>query len=163
MAPLSERREDIVPLANALIKKHGVARPLPVLRQEAKEKLLGHLWPGNVREMENVIQRALILAEGSEIRADDILFDDSALHTSGCQNTDMLQILKNDASSSDGETSALLDKTVKQSEHRVIAEILQQVNGNRRQAAASLGISERTLRYKLSKMRESGFELQAAM
>lgn len=72
--PLRERQNDIVPLANYLIKRHmkDVKGAMPILSDDAKKALYAYSWPGNAREMDNVIQRALILKQGDEIQESDL-------------------------------------------------------------------------------------------
>jgi two-component system response regulator FlrC len=76
MPPLRERKGDILPVAKRLLARHckGV-RPQPELSEEAANKLLSHGWPGNIRELDNVIQRSLILMQGEVIEADAILLE----------------------------------------------------------------------------------------
>jgi two-component system response regulator FlrC len=73
--PLNQRREDIAPLAVALLRRHAGAGVPRLFTADALELLCRHDWPGNVRELENVVQRGLVLAEGPEIRPADIVFD----------------------------------------------------------------------------------------
>jgi len=110
----------------------------------AKKVLESYNWPGNVRELENVIQRAIILCDGSQIDADNLFFDNDTYGNDSSADTD-----------SDGSTI-----NIKDNEYRLIAGVLESVGWSRKQAAMQLGISERTLRYKLSKMRESGYSIK---
>ncbi len=73
--PLNLRREDIAPLAVALLRRHAGAVVPPLFAPDALALLCTHDWPGNVRELENVVQRALVLADEPTIRASDIVFD----------------------------------------------------------------------------------------
>ena len=140
--PLRERRADIVPLAHGILEKHAEAGQLvPRLSQCAEEALLRHSWPGNVRELENTLQRSLILLQGDTIRADELVFE-------GAEPAAVAPAVSG--------TAALQDD-LKHQEFRLIARALQDAGGNRKIAANSLGISPRTLRYKLARMREEGF------
>ena len=140
--PLRERRADIVPLARGILEKHAEAGQLvPRLSQCAEEALLRYSWPGNVRELENTLQRSLILLQGDTIRADELVFE-------GAEPASVAPAVSG--------TAALQDD-LKHQEFRLIARALQDAGGNRKIAATSLGISPRTLRYKLARMREEGF------
>lgn len=143
--PLRSRPADIVPLANFLIAKHaqrmGVKR-LPDLHPDAAKRLKEHSWPGNVRELENVVQRALILATGDTITLQSLVIEAN---------------LSAPAVESKAEFSgeALKDDLWEQ-ERQMILEALKQEAGRKKETAERLGISPRTLRYKLAKMREEG-------
>jgi len=150
--PLRERSDDIVPLAERLLRKHvrvatgtlSASFPVsvPVLSAEARARLLAHPWPGNVRELDNVIQRALILHDGEAIEAGDIQYEsaDNAAATA--------------AHAEEGPKS--LGDEMKNHEYSRILAVLKADHGNRKTAAEKLGISQRTLRYKLARMREMG-------
>lgn len=142
---LRERTGDIFPLCKKLIEKHvhSSKSSIPELTKSACERLIGHQWPGNVRELDNVIQRALILSNGEKIETKDIQFenlsaDDSAMNIAG---SDEPQSLGNE---------------MKNHEYNRILAVLKADHGNRQTAADKLGISQRTLRYKLARMRELG-------
>ena len=144
LRPLRERSEDIAPLAFAMILRHcSAARVLPWLGEAALAKLRLHAWPGNVRELENVIRRALLLADGSpEIGPAQILFDQPARLAS--------------APVAVQDQPRRLSAVVQQSEAEAIMDVLAAVGGNRIAAARELGISERTLRYRLAAFRDAG-------
>ncbi|UJF21304.1 sigma-54-dependent transcriptional regulator [Shewanella sp. OMA3-2] len=148
---LYQRPADILPLARHLLIKHAKAfniNPTPTLGETATRRLLAHRWPGNVRELDNVIQRALILSNGGEINGQDIIIDsaDVALHT------DVHSIEKTaEVEGLGGELQA--------QEHVIILETLNQCQGSRKLVAEKLGISARTLRYKMAKMRDAGIQL----
>jgi two-component system response regulator FlrC len=142
--PLRERKLDIPPLARHAIARHAEgAKRAPVLSDSAIQKLLAHDWPGNVRELENLVQRTLILLQGDTVRAEDLVFESTA---------------EMDASTAPSES--MLQDDLRKREYRVIADALQADGGNRGAAAARLGISPRTLRYKLARMREEGISLR---
>lgn len=154
---LNQRPADILPLARHLLSKHAATSGLaevPVLEESAARRLLTHRWPGNVRELDNVIQRALILLSGSSITATDIILDvDEVMLTQ-----DKALNINNPESSV--ELEALGDE-LKAQEHVIILETLTQCQGSRKLVAEKLGISARTLRYKMAKMRDAGIQLPA--
>jgi two-component system response regulator FlrC len=141
--PLRDRRGDILPLANLAIRKHTQpGSVLPALSADAERKLVAYDWPGNVRELENVVQRTLILAPDPVLQADALVFE-------GCDRSRVAAI----------ESAPDLQDDLKKREHELIVEALQAANGNRTAVAQSLGISPRTLRYKLARMRTEGFDI----
>lgn len=150
--PLDKRAGDIVPLAEHLIERHcqkqGTA--IPKLTAAGRSKLLQHSWPGNVRELENVIQRALILSDGQQIDAIDLMIEQEVAGA----------IVPADSISVE-EDASKLGSELRQQEHQIILDTLQSCKGRRKDVAERLGISPRTLRYKLAKMREVGIELPA--
>jgi two-component system response regulator FlrC len=167
LPPLRERKGDIIPLTEYLLRRHveGSGKAVPSLDQSAKEALLSHSWPGNVRELDNVSQRALILQSEGVISKDQIMFEpDNISHSSSHAES------SSDSAMSDTEystkpvddDSALLGDNLKNQEFRLIIDALTTTNGSRKNAAEKLGISQRTLRYKLAKMREAGMSVPAA-
>lgn len=147
MPPLKERKEDIVPIAQAFLARYGSGRGL-ALTGDAETKLLSHHWPGNVRELENTIQRATILAHGVEISAADIYFEES------------LGVVEQ-GQSGDTVDAGVLEGDLRTRERQLIVEALKAENGSRKDAAARLGISARTLRYKLARLKEEGIAIPA--
>ena len=138
LPPLRERGDDIAPLAERFLARHAGDRSLS-LSAEAMDKLADHPWHGNVRELDNCIQRALIFAMGAEITADDIVFD--SVPQQG-------EAPPKDAPALDGD--------LKVRERELIFSALRAVKGSRKKACERLGISERTLRYKLARFRDEG-------
>ena len=151
--PLDKRVGDIIPLAEHLIERHCQKRgaTIPKLTAAARSKLLQHNWPGNVRELENVIQRALILAESTQIDAQDLMIEQDAQFSP--------QPVQNQLEKSDDDSK--LGSELRQQEHQIILDTLQSCKGRRKDVAERLGISPRTLRYKLARMREVGIDLPA--
>ncbi|KTD03512.1 sigma-54 dependent transcriptional regulator [Fluoribacter gormanii] len=138
--PLRERKNDIIPLANYLIRKHCHHKQpvVPVICPAAQKLMLAYPWPGNARELDNVIQRALVLQTQGIIEAEHLQLSLTATlvpETTPGANSKNLQI----------HEFELIEKTLLENE------------GNRQKVAALLGVSERTLRYKLAKMREEGY------
>ncbi len=132
--PLRERKEDILPLAEHFLKRtcekdHG---PLKSLSEKAKEKLLSYVWPGNIRELGNVIEHAVIMSHANEITSSEIILEHAA-------QTTPVELL--------GEMQRQM--TMKEMEKLLIKETLKAHSGNRTRTAKALGISIRTLRNKL--------------
>ena len=147
--PLSQRRDDIYVLAKHLIERICVKSDdkVPEFSAAARSKLTTYDWPGNVRELDNVLQRALILHSDQVIDAADLLiesFDDAAVDVAAT-------LLPEDK----------LGTELKLQEHQIILDTLSACDGSRKDVAEKLGISPRTLRYKLARMRESGIEIPA--
>jgi two-component system, response regulator FlrC len=151
LCPLRERGDDIAPLAFAMLLRHVPAnRSLPWLGESALAQLKLHSWPGNVRELENVVRRALVLAEGAgEITAEHIRFDQPAR-------------LVTPEGAVPEPPARNLSSIVQRSEASAIMATLDACDGNRLAAARELGISERTLRYRLAAFREAGLAVAGA-
>ncbi|MDA8362264.1 MAG: sigma-54 dependent transcriptional regulator [Gammaproteobacteria bacterium] len=147
--PLRERVRDIVPLARCLLARAAVAqrRRAPDLSQPAIDRLLQHGWPGNVRELDNVMQRALILHAGDRVEAQDLRFEPVAATTMGAAT---------EQESAQGAGPDSLGEDLRSHERNLILDALKAGMGSRKEAAARLGISPRTLRYKLARLREEG-------
>ncbi|WP_066479099.1 sigma-54 interaction domain-containing protein [Sphingomonas sp. CCH5-A5] len=147
--PLVDRPADILALAAAMTVRHaGNRAKLPWISAEAQQLLLAHDWPGNARELENVIQRALLLA-GDAIGARDIVFDRKPAPVA--LRTDNVTPLRPRTA-----TGEKLSNIVQMSEFQAIRDTLAACGGSRIETARRLGISERTLRYRLAKAREQG-------
>lgn len=138
---LAERRQDIAALAATMILRHAGGRtPVPWPSLEALDALQGHDWPGNVRELENVIQRALLLSGDDRIEAAQIVFDMAARP---------VPVMA-------AAPDPTLTNIVRLHEVQAIQDALAACGGNRTETAKRLGISERTLRYRLARIREAG-------
>jgi len=149
LRPLCERPDDIAPLAFAMMLRHVPAGfAIPWIGEAAIDMLANHPWPGNVRELENVVRRALLLAsDAPEIGPHHIVFDRAVRTASDNTPTDPALT---------GGSGARLSNIVQLSEARAILATLDACNGSRIAAARQLGISERTLRYRLASFREAG-------
>lgn len=136
MPALRSRNLDLLPLTQHFITKHGGGRDY-TMTEDAEEVLLNHTWPGNVRELENSVQRAMVLSDDALLRS----------HHFG------LELNTND-------TEALsLAQRVRDREEDILLDTLKQNNGARKVTARELGISERTLRYKLKQLRDRGIDI----
>lgn len=162
--PLRQRPGDIVAIANRLLQKHALKMHGGAVRfsPEAERALINYAWPGNVRELDNVVQRALILQSGAVINEHDLYLDaygmrDAGAAFDGAVNTAIFA----EAMPIDTNNAAGLDNDLQRHEFEIIAGVLRDARGNRKSAAARLDISERTLRYKLARMREQGIDVDA--
>jgi two-component system response regulator FlrC len=136
------------------------------LSEGAQRTLLSHPWPGNVRELENIIQRAMVLCPGTHIDTQHLMFDDA----SPCCLLAMAPVASPNAATSATPAPATtpsqilapgpLYATVKHSEHHAIRAALD-TSSSREEAAQKLGISPRTLRYKLARLRDAASGLSA--
>lgn len=147
---LRDRPADILPLARTLVSRYVSADACPVISSEAGNRLLSHSWPGNVRELENVIQRALILNSGGSIEAGDISLDEDGVQVDTSSSMQVEGLVR---------SSRALGSDLKIKERELIIQALEAGNGSRKDAAARLGISPRTLRYKIARLRDAGMDL----
>lgn len=156
IAPLRDRKEDVLPLAELLLERHALASGLaiPAIEVSARSLLLEHTWPGNVRELENVVQRALVLCEGAELKRDDLHFEPV---TSTIDGTSANEVFTEELEQAEADES--LNGDLKQREWELIVDALTKERGSRKATADKLGISQRTLRYKLAKMRDAGVKI----
>jgi DNA-binding NtrC family response regulator len=168
LPPLRERPQDVAMLAQHFALKYAdmngiTARPVS---SDALAALQAHHWRGNVRELENTMHRAVLLASGPEISTEAILLTDddgnpimpgSIIHGGGHVGSDLAYGTVQTA----GETSigALVGRTVADVERDLIIDTLKHTIGNRTHAANILGISIRTLRNKLKLYNEQGFQV----
>jgi two-component system response regulator FlrC len=144
---LRDRRGDIAPLAFGMLLRHAGGRPGWIAR-DALALLEAHPWPGNVRELENVIRRAILLADGAGVIGPDHIVFDTAVRPVTVAAAPAIARPVNAAQS--------LSDVAFASEARAILDTLANHGGNRVATARSLGISERTLRYRLASMRGAG-------
>ena len=181
--PLAARPGDILPIAEHLLQWHAARQGgvLPVLSAAAAQRLRAYTWPGNVRELENVIQRALILCVDGVIQATDLVLDEEPVlwtaepltnvpttmgassvaerNLPGASMSGPTDLFSMAASIDRPAGMERLGNELRQQEHQMILEILQACQGSRKAVAERLGISPRTLRYKLARMREVGIDV----
>jgi two-component system response regulator FlrC len=147
---LRERRGDILPLARRAMQ--ACARPGQAalsLSSDAERKLMSYDWPGNARELNNIVQRAAWLAAGGSITAADL--DTGALNAPDTGNATPAAACEPLAAQDTG-----LDKDLKERERELILATLRVTGGNRKLTAERLGISPRTLRHKLQQFKAAG-------
>jgi two-component system, response regulator FlrC len=149
LAPLRARRDDVLPLAMQLLGMR--CRPgtrIPALSADAAHLLLTYQWPGNVRELDNLLQRALILVNGPVILPEHIQFE-----LLGEPSPDSVTATQLPA------PGTLADSLGRMERDRIL-DALRESGGSRREMAERLGISPRTLRYKLARLRAAGVDVE---
>jgi len=157
---LRERPGDILPLAKALVQRHCLnGNKLPEFESMAIEKMLDYHWPGNVRELENVVQRALILQSGDKIAVEDLVFEELSSRDLPKTGGALVDQAKSIDIQEENMDFTGLDEGVRCAEESIILQTLQTENGSRKTTAEKLGISPRTLRYKMARMKEAGIVL----
>jgi two-component system response regulator FlrC len=147
---LRERRDDVLPLAMRLLEMRALpGQRIPALSADAAQMLLAYPWPGNIRELDNLLQRAMILSGSAVIEARHISFED--LREAGQTRVEAREV----------DAAGPLRGTLRAAERHILIDALR--NGQtRREVAEKLGISPRTLRYKLAQLRSAGVEVPAA-
>lgn len=170
--PLRQRPGDILPLAERLLAKHvNKMKHAPVrLSADAQKCLVEYSWPGNVRELDNAVQRALILQQGGVIQAQDFCLAGPISFASMPAQAPMLQVLaplptppgvmESSLETANGELAGALGEDLRRREFQMIIDTLRAERGRRKEAAERLGISPRTLRYKLAQMRDAGMDVE---
>ncbi|KRW62831.1 sigma-54-dependent transcriptional regulator [Pseudomonas sp. TTU2014-080ASC] len=138
--PLRERREDIPMLADIMLKRLAESSDMPPakLDADALEKLKNYRFPGNVRELENMLERAYTLCDNDRITAADLSLTESCLPTDNSQ-TSLSQIDN-------------LEDYLEDIERKLIMQALEETRWNRTAAAQRLGLSFRSMRYRLKKL-----------
>jgi len=162
--PLRERTADILPLAERLLAKHINKMKHTAVRfsPAAQACLTAYAWPGNVRELDNAIQRALILQHGGLIEAADFcLAGPVACAPLPAIGSASLSAPVESVAGSAGESAGALGDDLRRREFQMIIDTLRTERGRRKEAAERLGISPRTLRYKLAQMRDAGMDVEA--
>jgi two-component system response regulator FlrC len=146
LAPLRERRGDILPLARRAMQACARAGQAALsLSADAEHKLLQHDWPGNARELNNIVQRAAWLASGGIIRAADLDTGTAAPAAPPAAEAD-----------ADAAQEAGLGHDLRERERELILATLRVTGGSRKLTAERLGISPRTLRHKLQQLKAAG-------
>lgn len=163
---LRQRPGDIEPLARHFLAAHGGAfgRPGLTLSASAAEALRRHAWPGNVRELENVLQRAAILAVGDIVEAGDLQLGGGLPAVACAESVPGVASAASSAgpvpvagAASPASTGPARADSIRDLEREHILGTLAAVGGSRKAAIERLGISERTLRYKLKQYKDEGF------
>jgi DNA-binding NtrC family response regulator len=120
LPPLRERREDIMPLANSFLRQHAerYRKPVGGFDENARERLLQHRFPGNIRELDHIVERAVLMTQDRQVRAADL-----GLTTGGSESRDVE------------------DMSLEEVEAFLIKKALARNDGNARKAAEALGLS----------------------
>ena len=172
---LRERPNDIIPLAEVFLQKYDLvdARGRLCFSESAKSKLISYSWPGNVRELDNLIQRVAVLSNNKQIEAEDLLVEDlqssaNQISMNGMpQNATVTETHDICSSNNDFNIDASDDELfnsqlgsdMRNHEFQLIIESLAKCRGKKKDVAEMLGISARTLRYKIARMRDAGYEI----
>ena len=153
--PLRERVEDIIPIAQRLLNNHiqKMGRVNASFDPRAQQALKSHPWPGNVRELDNVVQRALIMQPGNVITEADLRIDPFSVASAVTKT----------AEETAAEDKSILGDDLQKREFEIILSTLKAEKGSRKNTAEKLGISPRTLRYKIARMRDFGIDPELAM
>ncbi len=148
LPPLRERPADILPLAEDVLRSSPClgSGTVPGFSEAAADRLRDYHWPGNVRELTNLVQRAAVLSDGGPIAAEHLLFEAGPARVASVELEETPEVVS-------------LEDDLKAREREVIFEALRSGNGSREAAAARLGISPRTLRHKLARIREEGADI----
>jgi two-component system response regulator FlrC len=156
---LRERPQDIVPLAKKILHQHTtkMGRTPVDLDASAIHALMQHQWPGNVRELDNVMQRALIMQSGAVISDFDLRLDPFASPLE--KTSQAVELVAGQINISAVANNGALGNDLQRKEFEIIADTIRNQGGSRKEAAQKLGISPRTLRYKLARMRDLGFNV----
>jgi two-component system NtrC family response regulator len=139
LPPLRNRKEDILPLLEHFLKKYNRENQKNIvsLSKEARDLLMNYHYPGNVRELENIVERAVVLCRGETLSIQDLPLN--------------LREGKEEAALERIRESRNLPAALEEVERQMIAEALEKNSGVQTKAAGDLGISERVLRYKIKK------------
>lgn len=159
--PLRDRGSDIMLLAESMLARLSVAAGLdtvPALADDAQQLLLGYPFPGNVRELENILERALTLCDGEQIAADELQLRPAAVGLGQSETEPGVTETAPQASDpapgagSEGSSVSGLDDRVEAMERQAIIDALEKTRYNKTKAAALLGLTFRQLRYKVKKL-----------
>jgi two-component system response regulator FlrC len=156
--PLRERPADILALANHFARKYADVNGVPVrpLAESAKRTLMTHQWRGNVRELENTIHRAVLLAQGADIGEAAIRLPDGSKVGDDVVAITAPGAVARAAQAAETVNREMVGRTVSDVERDLILQTLNHCLGNRTHAANILGISIRTLRNKLKQYSDEG-------
>ncbi len=137
--PLRERKADVLPLAESFVERAArrAGKCIAGISEAAQAALLGYSWPGNVRELMNVVERAAILERGASLGPESLLLRPGS-----------------------GSPTGLPSLNLRELERQAIVEALRLTKGNRKDAAALLGLGLRTLQYRLKEYAEQGLALE---
>lgn len=147
--PLRERKEDILSLTDFLLQKHSQGNPVPAISTLLRDALLTYEWPGNIRELENVVRKLLIL------RNPDALARELQATTARLRAAEHLQPIGNDSNSTSTRNKTILEQVhnaKNEAEKTAIIAALESTHWNRKKAASLLKIDYKALLYKMKKL-----------
>jgi two-component system, response regulator FlrC len=168
--PLRERPGDILPLVMQFLRTYGPVDRQIELSPRAIERLQHYRWPGNVRELQNVVQRALVLCNSDIITEAELMFDETDENASAppvsqafpiATHSQLMKYDQREIADAHKNEAVDLSTAVKSSEYQAIMAAIQTTR-NRNEAAKKLGISPRSLRYKMAQFRERGIPMAVA-
>ena len=150
LSGLRQRPGDILPIARHLLEGHArqLSGSRKVFSEQAEAALLKHDWLGNVRELDNAVQRAMVMCMGTSVSAQDLQLEACPLAST--------HSMRNERAVQMPIVTGEEDTGLREQERDLILATLEKLGGSRKQTAMKLGISSRTLRHKLSRMREEG-------
>ncbi|MFT5430583.1 MAG: two-component system response regulator FlrC, partial [Myxococcota bacterium] len=158
LPPLRERLADLPSLCSLIVERltGRMGRPAMTISSDAMRTLGGHSFPGNVRELQNLLERAVVLSAGTQIESSAIVFDEPMFDSAP------VSVPRFGAPANDSVELEFAGMTLAEVERRVILETLQHAGGNRTRTSQLLGISIRTLRNRLRDYRGAGYPIAAA-
>ena len=151
LRPLRERPETIEQIARSAVQTlcQRESKPVKNLTGHAISVLKSHHWPGNIRELENVLERAVAFSQTNELRAEDLKFDTIGLPSTAHQN----QPHQNLPTAASEPAFSLAGKTLQEIERQAILVTLDACNGNKAKTARMLGISEKSIYNKIRRLK----------
>jgi two-component system response regulator FlrC len=156
LLPLRERRDDVLPIATQLLAwRVRPGHQIPALSADAAHVLLTYRWPGNARELDNVLQRALILCTAPVVGPEH-------LELESITGRPAEAVVEEFPDEGLGAAAGALARSLERTERDLLLEALKDPQSTRRLVAERLGISPRTLRYKLARLRAAGVSVPAA-
>ncbi len=163
--PLRQRPADILPLAERLLANHArkMRQPPARLSSAAQRCLIEYAWPGNVRELDNAVQRALILQQGGLIQPQDLCLTAPGMLSGVVAPPAASLPACAESAPPIAEVASALGDDLRRREFQLIIDTLRAERGRRKETADRLGISARTLRYKLAQMRDAGVDVEAEL
>lgn len=160
LPPLRERPKDISAIAEKLLNRRCQnARVQPMIALDALSQMQEYHWPGNIRELDNVIQRALVMMVGDTINLRDLMFDLAQPMTGASVQQASAEVVEPQAEEASSQSDAAGKVDLKAREIELILTVLKRNNGHRQKTADDLNLSPRTLRYKLAKLKEQGVDI----